>query len=241
MHEFVRNFCLFFVQIRVAIFELMRRFNGLDVQDNMYCNASNIFKFRRENKLRLYFFISTIGILLPLFAEANHDTLILGCRPWDGNIAGINLPADFVDFYNDDQPKDYGNFFYADFNDNTKGKPKFSDLALGHIDQYKTIVIDWCTYHHIRRDDAWADIASMLKTDGELIIPIYCYNMQSRQFESEMKGFQVKEKIKANFSAIRLSSFNKTTSDNSTWQALLSRQNIDEEFKNEGWLLIAIK
>lgn len=190
--------------------------------------------------MRVYFFIATLCILLPLFAEANHDTLILGCRPWDRNIAGIDLPADFVDFGNKDQPEDCANFFHADFNDN-EGKPKFSDLALQHKDQYKTIVIDWRTYHHIRRDKAWADIAFMLKNGGELVVPIYSYNFESRQFQGEQKSIQVKQKIESNFSDIRLSSFQEANSDNSTWSPLLYRTAIPDDSRKHGWLLIAVK
>lgn len=88
------------------------------------------------------------------------DTLVIGCRPWDENIQTVNglSQAHFVDFRADGAPVEAPNFHHLDLNDaETFSAGKFSEFAAQATEQYKTIIIDWITYQHIRRSVTWGD------------------------------------------------------------------------------------
>ena len=103
------------------------------------------------------------------------DTLVIGCRPWDENIQTVNglSQAHFVDFRADGAPVEAPNFHHLDLNDaETFSAGKFSEFAAQATEQYKTIIIDWITYQHIRRSVTWGDIFNLLGEGGKLIVPV---------------------------------------------------------------------
>ena len=114
------------------------------------------------------------------------DTLVIGCRPWDENIKGVDglAKAHFVDFRADGAPAAVPNFHHLDLNDDGpyskesdfyKGPSfagKFSEFAKGAEGQFKTIIVDWITHQHIRRTEAWIDFLNILSEGGRLVVPV---------------------------------------------------------------------
>jgi hypothetical protein len=126
-------------------------------------------------KLFQYGFIATclFGNAIAMDDKSFDEVLlIVGCRPWDPNIQEVSglERAHFIDFRADGAPTPMSsNFHHVDLNDNeTYSAGKFSDFAASHPEKFKTIIIDWGTSHHIRRDGAWTDFAALLSSGGKL-------------------------------------------------------------------------
>jgi hypothetical protein len=103
------------------------------------------------------------------------DTLVIGCRPWDDNIKGVDGLAEshFVDFQASGAPAAAPNFHHLDLNDDGNyGSDRFSDYAAKNQEKFQLIIIDWITYHHIRRGEAWVDFFNLLGAGGALIVPV---------------------------------------------------------------------
>lgn len=120
------------------------------------------------------------------------ELLVIGVRPWDPNIEGVRglEKAEFVDFRDAGAPHPVpSTFHHLDLNDGkVNDGANFSDFAHTNPGKYKTILIDWITYHHIRRSGAWKDFSTLLKTGGKLIIPVtFEGSMNSKQKAEQMK------------------------------------------------------
>ena len=114
------------------------------------------------------------------------EALVIGCRPWDENIKGVGglVTAHFVDFQISGSPETTPkNFHHLDLNDDGpyskesdfyKGPltGKFSAFAKGNAEKFGLIIIDWITYQHIRRGEAWSDFATLLSGGGRLVVPV---------------------------------------------------------------------
>ncbi len=103
------------------------------------------------------------------------DTLFIGCRPWDENIKEVDgvAQAHFVDFRANGAPAVAPNFHHLDLNDEGNYESdRFSDYATNNQGKFKTIIIDWITYQHIRREEAWLDFFNLLGEGGKLIVPV---------------------------------------------------------------------
>lgn len=182
--------------------------------------------------------------LLQHSVHAENDTLILGCRPWDDNLLGLTLKADFIDFNANGKRSEFNNFYHYDFNDNqAMGASKFSAWANDNSEKYQFIVIDWATEQHIRRQDAWQEILSMLKVGGQLVVPISGYNLIDHCYISERKCKERQSTlsgINPAPSSIVSVQFSSKDSEESTWYLLLARPQASEISEN-GWLLIVTK
>lgn len=177
-------------------------------------------------------------------------SLVIGCRPWDENLQGHNLSltnVHFVDFYihkyeyNDSglvrsyvpKPDHISSVFHhLDFNDTIHEESetckgpfagKFSQFAKENPGEFHDIIIDWATWQHIRRDDAWNDLATLLAPGRTLVIPIF--NMTTIDWKTcvskaQEKAETLKEKIAPLFSNVTISSYEALREQNQTYQAL---------------------
>jgi hypothetical protein len=138
-------------------------------------------------KLFQYGFIAAFLIGNTFAMEDNSDKLlVVGCKPWDANIQEVKSlgGAHFVDFMIQGAPEQApAKFHHFDVNDvgaysevnqyyNGPLAGKFSEFATTNPEKFNTIIIDWMTYHHIRRDGAWTDFAALLSPGGKLIVPV---------------------------------------------------------------------
>ena len=108
--------------------------------------------------------------------ESHDDLLIIGSRPWDPNIAGVQglQGAHFMDFRDSGAPTPMPtNFHHIDFNDKQMYESgNLTDFAMANTGRFKTIMFDWITFQHVHNDRAWDNMAMLLQSDGLLIIPI---------------------------------------------------------------------
>lgn len=122
--------------------------------------------------------LMVIGFFGETKAMENNKQLIIGCHPWDENMREFRDldTSDFVDFRveHTGAPEILpSNFYHLDTdNRGLYSSGNLSDFAKNHAAQYHTIIIDWATYHHIRREDAGVDFARLLTTNGSLIVPV---------------------------------------------------------------------
>ncbi len=150
--------------------------------------------------------------------DDSQDILVFGSRPWDENVSGIDAlkSAHFMDFRCSKQPDDVSpaTFHHIDANDigpysqHDQHYPeghlagKLSVFAREHTGMFQEIIIDFATYHHILREEAWDDFYLMLKDGGRLIIPVmrFCsipgkYTMVNRSEETaKTVGSKLEEK-----------------------------------------------
>ena len=140
--------------------------------------------------------------------------LVVGCRPWDTNIQDIPglERAHFADFYADVAiPVSSQTFHHIDVND---GGPysqtsasyqgplagRLSDFAVSNPGKFDTIVIDWATYHHFHRNEAWRDFSTLLSPGGNLIVPVTATNLKSKVSQSSETANELGNKIAPFFS-----------------------------------------
>jgi hypothetical protein len=122
--------------------------------------------------------LSVIGTSIAMEDEMNNagEMLIIGCRPWDENVQGVEgiENAYFVDFMNNGVPNPPPeNFHHRDINDaGQHGAANFSELVNFFPEHFNTIIIDWMTYQHIHRAAAWNDFETLLTQGGKLVIPV---------------------------------------------------------------------
>ncbi len=182
-------------------------------------------------------------------------SLIIGCRPWDENLRGLSLPnVHFVDFhihkyeYEGEKcvrsyvpPADHisSAFHHLDLNDiapkmseNDTGPfaGKFSQFAQENPNEFHDIIIDWATYQHIRREEAWKDLATLLAPGRNLVIPITCITMldfKTRVSTSQEKAEALKDKIAPLFSNVTISTYEALLEQNQTYQGLLYKEKVN--------------
>lgn len=152
------------------------------------------------------------------------DLLIIGARPWDQNLKDPSFDkvreAHFIDYSahggSDPLPK---KFHLVDFNDNGvyskesedyKGPftTPLSQFAPMYNNHFQTILFDLMTYQHVRRKEAWADLKSMLKEDGRLIVPVTCFRMREGDISKQKAQEFSKEVLESFFSTTVVSKEN---------------------------------
>lgn len=189
----------------------------------------------------LYYVFVAICLIRPSEAmESSSEgdkVLIIGCRPWDANMKEYSKldTAHFVDFMLAGAPEPIPNrFYHLDLNDtglNDTGffpAGKFSEFAKSPPKKFNIIIIDWGTYHHVRRDGAWADFASLLNPEGSLIVPISSQNFMTGASTSEEKAEALKEnKLKGLFQQTNLHVYN--PEDKNEYSELLNRPSLELE------------
>lgn len=153
--------------------------------------------------------VCLFGNVLAAEAPFSYDkTLIIGCCPWDENIQDVEgiETAHFVDFLAQGAPEVVpASFNHLDINDTGIFEAgQFSDFAMANPGKFKTIIIDWATYHHIRRDSAWTDFAALLSPGGTLIIPVIRTHIMTNESKSVEAAREVMNKLPATFGAIDL-------------------------------------
>lgn len=147
------------------------------------------------------------GDALTMDAPINYDkTLIIGCRPWDENIQDVEgiETAHFVDFMIHGAPEVItASFHHLDINDSGISQAgHFSDFARTNPEKFKTIIIDWATCHHFKRDSAWTDFATLLAPDGVLIIPVIRTHIMTGDSQSMEAARELMNKLPATFGTI---------------------------------------
>ena len=136
-------------------------------------------------KLFQYGFIAACLFGSTLAMEDDSDKLlVVGCKPWDLNIQMVSglETAHFVDRMLQGAPEVISpKFHHLDLNDTgIHAAGKFSEFAISNPETFNTIIIDWMTYHHIGENNinndnvnpAWESFATLLKTAGQLIVPV---------------------------------------------------------------------
>jgi hypothetical protein len=126
-------------------------------------------------------FLFSLFFCAHLIAMESERLLIVGCHPHDDNIKGVQGLDDafFLDMHNP-ATEPIENFFHYNVNNASsefteaawRDAGNFSDFARNNKNEFKTIVIDWATYQHFRRPDAWIDFFSILNMKGQIIIPV---------------------------------------------------------------------
>ena len=147
--------------------------------------------------------------------EYNSDKiLVVGCRPWDSNIQDIPglERAHFADFYADGEKAVASRIFhhldmnnegpYSQTSASYQGPVagKLSDFAASNPGRFETIIIDWGTYQHIHRNEAWTDFSTLLNSGGTLIVPVTSMNIMTRTSQSSEKANELGNKIATSFS-----------------------------------------
>jgi hypothetical protein len=150
-------------------------------------------------------------------AMEENNILVVGCRPWDNNVQGLQgLDAiHFVDFRSEGalQPVP-AKFHHLDMNnEETNAGGNFSEFASTHPGEFKTIIFDWITYQHVRRDTAWADFATLLCSGGSRIVPITSQSMQTGASLSEEKAKEMQDKLAHEFNQIDILTYENMPSD----------------------------
>lgn len=157
---------------------------------------------------KFFLYVLAIGSLWghsrAIASNSNEESvLIIGCRPWDTNAQGFSAlgTAHFVDFQVNGAPDPLPPLFHhLDVNDNAMhSSGRFSAFAASHREQFQKIIVDWITYHHIRREAAWEDFASLLSPGGSLIIPVTGVNMIGASISREKAQALVESKLKVLF------------------------------------------
>lgn len=144
--------------------------------------------------------------------DDDNKILIIGCRPWDPNIQNVKGlgTASFVDFRSEEGPNPLPPHFHPlDLNDlGIYGAQKFSEFAAANPNKYTTILLDWATQHHIRRAEAWADCAALLKVGGKLVIPVSGINIFTGKSISKEKAQElIDSKLNGKFANINTSTY----------------------------------
>jgi len=150
--------------------------------------------------------------------EDDGKLLVIGCRPWDTNMRGFSAleTAHFVDFTaSGGQIPLPEKFHHLDIDDEGKnGAGKFSEFAAINTEKFKTIILDWATYQHIHRDNAWIDFATLLESEGKLIVPVTSQNLTTGISLSNEKAEKIKEdKLTHQFGKIEIVSYNAMPQD----------------------------
>jgi len=155
--------------------------------------------------------------------------LVIGCRPWDANVQGFSGLetglTGFVDFLTEFGPKapcpqyhPSTGFHHFDVNDDGLYEAgNFSAFAASHPGQFQTIIIDWATWQHVRRDGAWADFGTLLGSGGNLIVPVASMTREIKSDEdkrniwrcplisnSKEKAEALKNKLPSLFSEVQI-------------------------------------
>lgn len=131
-------------------------------------------------KIRFFNLKKVFSYVLTTISLANNtiasDILVLGCCPWDENVREVESikSAHFVDFMRYGGPEKLPeNFHQYDWNNNTSsGASNFSDFVKNNPGKFKTAIIDWATYQHVRRDEAWKEFSEILEQGGTLVVPV---------------------------------------------------------------------
>ena len=168
-------------------------------------------KLLKYGLMAIYLYGNSISIAMAMDDKKSEEKiLIVGCRPWDKGLQEIeNLKeAHFIDFMATGSPNPPpANFHHLDINDtggNSAGK--FSDFAAENSGIYTTIIIDWMTCHHIRRNTAWSDFASILKPVGRFIVPVT--HIENFILASQKKAEEIKDRhLKTIFNNIEIRSY----------------------------------
>jgi len=142
--------------------------------------------------------------------------LVIGCRPWDANVQGFSGLGtgltSFVDFLTEfgskaPFPQYHPSTTFHHFDLNNEGlyeAGNFSTFAASHAGQFNTIIIDWATWQHVRRDEAWADFATLLESGGNLIVPVASINFITKAILSHEKAETLKSKLPNSFSEVQI-------------------------------------
>lgn len=158
--------------------------------------------------------------LIPFEDSTDKKILLFGSRPWDANVQHFqeNLPGHMAQsvFYMDRMPHDEQgepkdtfplNFYHVDANNDGPYSAHneyyqsgplsetLTSFTRAHQNQFDMIAIDWMTYHHIQRDEAWLDFNAMLKPKGYLVFPVTYKNFQDKNQNSFTKAFELSEKM----------------------------------------------
>lgn len=159
-----------------------------------------------ELKKLVQYGLMAVCLLGNAIAMEETDVLVVGCRPWDKNVEsfqGFNT-AHFVDFRIEGAPEPAPTkFHHLDINnEGSLESGNFSEFATTNLEKFNTVVIDWATYHHFRRDTAWTDFVNLLKSGGKLIIPVTSQSLQSGASNSKEKAEAMRGKLTNQFNQI---------------------------------------
>lgn len=150
--------------------------------------------------------------------EDSDKLLVVGCRPWDENIQEVKSleGAHFVDFMIHGAPEQVpAKFHHLDLNDvgaysevsqyyDGPLADKFSEFATANPGKFNTLIIDWLTYQHIRREGAWADFATLLSPRGKLIVPVTRTNFSTGSISKQTAQELVDVKLTNLFGAVEI-------------------------------------
>jgi hypothetical protein len=84
---------------------------------------------------------------------------------------------------------------------------KFSEFAKEYPNRFKTIIIDWATAQHIRREDAWKDFSILLQKGQTLIVPVGSVHIGTGQSQSQEKAKEIEKKLQHYFETITIYSY----------------------------------
>jgi hypothetical protein len=160
-------------------------------------------------KLVKYYALMSLMVLKVLSLESafamddsleNQKVLVIGARPWDKNIEDLKIKeyAHFLDFNNHGYSDEYAKRYHQyDINHHKVfDAPDFQVFAQENTGKYPTIIVDFATFQHVRRKDAWEDISILSPSQGGIIIPVASFNSMTKKSSSKEEADRIADQLK---------------------------------------------